>query len=352
MSWQIHAERLTKAFGAVIALDEIDLTIGRGEFCVLVGDSGSGKTTLMRTIAGLQQPDSGWLELRGKVVFSSQDAICVSPQERRIGMVFQSYAIWPHLTVFENVALPLRCGINRVSRADMVRLVGNALEVVGLSAYADRPAPALSGGQQQRVALARALAISTDVMIMDEPMSNLDARLRTDVRNQFRDIARRFDTTVLYVTHDREEAMALADEVAIVEHGRVVSKAPPDELYARSTKRSIANFFGLMNYFEGAAIAADRIADISFGELTVAPLRHSEGRVVVGIRSEDTHVVDGPGPNRIFGQVTSETYHGRESQVGVNSNGLMITAESRRRVGVGESVWIEVPPRATRQFDS
>src|ERR1700733_12212244 len=218
MSWQIHAERLTKAFGAVIALDEIDLTIGRGEFCVLVGDSGSGKTTLMRTIAGLQQPDSGWLELRGKVAFSSQDAICVSPQERRIGMVFQSYAIWPHLTVFENVALPLRCGINRVSRADMVRLVGNALEVVGLSAYADRPAPALSGGQQQRVALARALAISTDVMIMDEPMSNLDARLRTDVRNQFRDIARRFDTTVLYVTHNREGPIALADEFAIVEH--------------------------------------------------------------------------------------------------------------------------------------
>ena len=250
---EIHSLRKTFKSGleSVQAVDGVDLHVEAKELFVLLGLSGSGKTTLLRCIAGLERPEAGEIILGEQLVSSAARGIFVPPEARGLGMVFQSYAVWPHMTVFDNVAFPLTDGKKKLPRAKVRGRVMAALELVQLATLADRPVPFLSGCQQQRVALARALSVDPKILLMDEPLSNLDARLREEVRDEIRSLATRLDITVVYVTHDQIEAMALADRIAIMSQGKILQVGAPQELYDFPLNRSVGEFLGSMNQFDG-----------------------------------------------------------------------------------------------------
>ena len=213
-----------------------------GEVFTLLGPSGCGKSTTLRLVAGLEQPDEGRLLLRGKLIASARDNVCLPPERRNMGMVFQSYAIWPHMTVFENVAFPLQ--LRHWSKDKMREAVSNTLEVVGLAGLEKRPATMLSGGQQQRVALARALVYNPDILLLDEPLSNLDAKLREHMRVELRSLQRRLGIAVLFVTHDQAEAMALSDRVAVMNAGHIEQVGAPAEVYEHPGTAFVRDFLG------------------------------------------------------------------------------------------------------------
>ena len=235
-------------FAEVKAVDGVDLTIDHGEFVTLLGSSGCGKTTTLRMVAGLERNDTGSIVIGGRVVSDSAAGLFVPPDLRKLGMVFQSYAIWPHMTVFDNVAYPL--SVRHVAKAEIRERVMAALRLVEMERYADRPAPALSGGQQQRVAIARALVFEPEVLLLDEPLSNLDARLRAQMGGEFRALQQRLKITTLYVTHDQEEAMALSDRVVVMQRGRILQVDAPETVYRRPASREVAAFFGTPNFIE------------------------------------------------------------------------------------------------------
>ncbi len=242
--------------GEVHAVRGIDLVVKEGQFYTLLGPSGCGKTTTLRCLAGLETATVGEIAIAGAPVYSSSRRISVPPHQRDIGMVFQSYAIWPHMTVFENVAFPLREMRGRFSRAEIKEKVGQALNLVQLSGLEDRPAPYLSGGQQQRLALARALVREPKVLLLDEPLSNLDAKLREDTRLELRALVKKLGITTVYVTHDQLEALTMSDVVAVMNQGRIVQEASPIEIYRAPKERFVANFIGLANFLDGQVTAA------------------------------------------------------------------------------------------------
>jgi ABC-type Fe3+/spermidine/putrescine transport system ATPase subunit len=233
---------LTKRFGSVLAVDHISFTVQPGEVFTLLGPSGCGKSTTLRLVAGLEQPEDGTLQLRGKTIVSAAERLCLPPERRNMGMVFQSYAIWPHMTVFENVAFPLQ--LRRWSKHKIQEAVSHILGVVGLDGLESRPATMLSGGQQQRVALARALVYNPDILLLDEPLSNLDAKLREHMRDELRSLQRRLGIAVLFVTHDQSEAMALSDRVAVMNAGHIEQVGSPMEVYERPATAFVRDFLG------------------------------------------------------------------------------------------------------------
>jgi iron(III) transport system ATP-binding protein len=273
--------------GVITALEAVSFEVEGGELFVLVGDSGSGKTTLLRCIAGLEVPDRGEVRIGGQVMSSTAPPAWVPPQRRQLGMVFQSYAVWPHLSVFDNVALPLREGAQRIERRDVDRRIREALELVELESLAHRPSTLLSGGQQQRVALARAIAVNPRMLLMDEPLSNLDARLREDVRVRIRTLAKQLGSTVVYVTHDQVEAMAIADRIGLLRAGELIQVGTPVELYRHPCQPEVAEFFGQVNWLNGVA-AGDGAVQTPLGMLQVpAHDATASGQPVrLGIRPE------------------------------------------------------------------
>src|SRR6267142_482320 len=311
----ISIRRLHKRFivsdGAVAAVKSLDLEIAEGELFVIVGASGSGKTTLLRCIAGLETPDSGEIRIAGRVVSSDNPPTWVPPQRRQLGMVFQSYAVWPHLTVFNNVALPLAEGSQKIARKEVASRVREALRLVQLDELAERPATLLSGGQQQRVALARAIAVNPRILLMDEPLSNLDARLREEVRANIKKLATRLGSTVLYVTHDQIEAMVLADRIAVMARGEILQIGNPFELYRRPANALVAEFFGSINWIGGKMLDPNRV-ETEFGQLCVDGACRYEGAVIVGIRPEDVRLerASNDAENRIEGEVVRSTFLG------------------------------------------
>lgn len=287
----ISIEQLHKVFtvtdGDVTALNKLDIDVEPGEFFVIVGASGSGKTTLLRSVAGLERPDTGSISIADRTVFSDQPATWVAPQDRGLGMVFQSYAVWPHLTVFDNVALPLREGTQKIPRNEVRARVQQALEMVQLEEQIDRPSTLLSGGQQQRVALARAIAINSSVLLMDEPLSNLDARLREEVRGKIRELAKQLEATVLYVTHDQIEAMAIADKIAMMSFGELLQYGTPMELYRDPNCPEVAEFFGTVNWLPGERDSADsNLVNTAIGEFSVSRNSAADKKVWIGFRPE------------------------------------------------------------------
>jgi iron(III) transport system ATP-binding protein len=257
------------------AVQRVTFDVERGEIYTLLGPSGCGKTTIVRCLAGLETPDGGEIWLGERLVFSKLAGINLPAMHRNVGMVFQSYALWPHMTVFENVAFPMRYGPEKISRAAVRSRVMSALEMVQMQEFADRPAPMLSGGQQQRVALARALVYEPDVLLLDEPLSNLDARLRVQTRSLLRSLIKRLEITTLCVTHDQEEALAFSDRIAVIRNGRILQSGPPNAIYEEPSDIDVANFLGEMNFFPATADSLDEEGRLRlstrFGTILMSP---------------------------------------------------------------------------------
>jgi iron(III) transport system ATP-binding protein len=230
---------------SVAAVDNVSFEVETGKLLTLLGPSGCGKTTTLRSIAGLEEPDEGEIQIGSSVVFSATRRFSLPPNRRRVGMVFQSYAIWPHMTVFQNVAYPLEG--SGVPKREVRKRVEHVLALVGLEAFIERPAPLLSGGQQQRVALARALVAEPEVLLLDEPLSNLDAQLREQMRAELRALQQRVGLTAVYVTHDQIEALAISDVVAVMSAGRLIEFGPPHKIYDSPKTRFAAEFIGAGN---------------------------------------------------------------------------------------------------------
>ncbi len=248
----LKAVGLEKRFGNVAAVNNISFDIDKGEVLTLLGPSGCGKTTTLRMIAGFEKPDTGEIEVENNFVVSVQRRIFLPPEKRELGMVFQSYAIWPHLNVFENVAYPLR--VRRVKGGLVREKVESVLDLVGLGGLEDRPAMLLSGGQQQRVALARALVYSPKLLLLDEPLSNLDAKLREQMRVELKELQRRLSITVVFVTHDQIEAMTLSDRLAVMSQGRIEHLGSPQEIYTKPATSFVQEFLGRVIWLEGNVV--------------------------------------------------------------------------------------------------
>jgi iron(III) transport system ATP-binding protein len=313
---RIEVADLVVRYGDVIAVDGIGFDIAPGELVTLLGPSGCGKTTTLRAVAGLETPSGGSIRLNGDTVYSAGERRNVPAEKRGVSMVFQSYAIWPHMTVFDNVAYGLR--VRRLPSAEVRENVQRVLGLVQMLEYADRPASKLSGEQQQRVAVARAIAFSPNVVLFDEPLSNLDAKLRAEMRVELRELQRRLDITSLYVTHDQEEALAISDRVIVMNGGRIEQIGSPEDIYNRPRSRFVADFVGSANLIEGKVRGASGangtlIFDAQGGmQLEVVGSDASRnGQATVALRSSYIHLGQVPGShNAVAGRIHRRMFHG------------------------------------------
>jgi iron(III) transport system ATP-binding protein len=323
----LKIENLTKVYGALPdeyagGIRNANIDLAPGTFFTLLGPSGCGKTTTLRCIAGLETPNEGRILVAGQPLFDSKAGISVPLHRRNIGMVFQSYAIWPHMTVFENVSFPMRVSRNqRYTAAEIAKAVDVALESVGLRGYAERSATQLSGGQQQRVALARAIVHRPKLLLLDEPLSNLDAALREDMRNELKRLQRELGVTAVYVTHDQSEALAMSDTIAVIAKGRMMQLGTPRDIYFRPANEFVAGFIGHTNILRGringaAAAQGLRSVDLDAGGSLRCRVEAEVGpEVAVSIRPEDI-VLDRPEPaggeslNILPGVVTAASFLG------------------------------------------
>jgi iron(III) transport system ATP-binding protein len=355
----ISIRQLQKSFqaqqGQVNALKGIDLEVSEGEFCVLLGPSGCGKTTTLRCVAGLERPDGGEIEISGRLVNSPRSRIFVPAEKRQIGMVFQSYAIWPHMNVFQNVAFPLTQGQKRVSKSSVAERVRAALKRVQLDGLEDRPATDLSGGQQQRVAMARAMVTDSRVLLMDEPLSNLDARLREQMRVELRKITKSIGVTTLYVTHDQAEALSLGDKVCVMNHGEILQIARPNEVYARPVNLFVAQFVGEMNFVKAEVIDSGEVG-CSLGKLPLSiPTGVTKGaNITLAIRPEHVKVspMSNNAANRIPGKITSKNYLGDSAllEVEVNGTTLLAKLDGDTELSMGDPAAVEFPAHRWHVF--
>jgi len=355
-------ENLRKTYRApgraeVRAVDGISFGIASGRFLTLLGPSGCGKTTTLRCLAGLERPDAGRIVLDDVVVFDAAAGVFVPASERGIGMVFQSYAIWPHMTVFENVAFPLRVARRRrYGAAEIDRRVGQALDLVHLAGYESRRATALSGGQQQRLALARGIVHEPKILLLDEPLSNLDAKLREQMRVELKRLQGQLGITTVYVTHDQSEALALSDEIALFEAGRVVQRGSPQDIYRAPNSRFVADFIGSANFIDGevSAPARDGLTAVAtpHGPLLCAFASAVEpgARVLVAARPEDFALtIRHPGPdlNVLTGKIGYRIFLGEliDYIVDHGAGEIRVRAQPDCDFPVGEAVHMAISPQ-------
>ena len=278
----VNIQNVTKAFGDNVVLREFNATFRDGEFITLLGPSGCGKTTMLRIIAGFEKPTAGEVFIDGTLVSGGKTFI--PPEKRNIGMVFQSYAVWPHMNVFDNVAYPL--SIRHVPKAEIKTSVERVLGIVHLSRYAERFPNQLSGGQQQRVALARALVAEPKLLLLDEPLSNLDAKLRESMRFEIKEIQRKLGITVVYVTHDQTEAMAMSDRIFLINRGEIQQCGTPQEIYNSPVNQFVADFLGKVDFFKGEA-KDGRIVFPAMGGQSIPYDGPRTGKIDVAIRPEN-----------------------------------------------------------------
>ncbi|WP_217169361.1 ABC transporter ATP-binding protein [Streptomyces sp. AC512_CC834] len=347
------------------AIDDVSFTVPQGSFFTLLGPSGCGKTTTLRCLAGLETADRGEISMNGESVFSASARRDVSPDARPIAMVPQSYGIWPHMKVFDNAAFPLRHGRKTCSAAEARPRVLAMLEQVGLSDYADRWATQLSGGQQQRLALARALLCEPEVLLLDEPLSNLDAKLRSQLRTELRSFQKKFGVTTIYVTHDQGEALAMSDTIVVMNRGRIEQIGSPGEIYDSPASRFVADFVGSANLIPGVVDAStrsgDRVVDaktslgvIRCERFTSPPAPPTAGQELsVCIRPENIRVVTGTpkteAPNRFAARITATEYLGDRQEVVVMAGDVPLRAHGDAHLDArpGDEVTVVLDPAWT-----
>jgi iron(III) transport system ATP-binding protein len=347
----VQFERVTKILGQSRAVDGLTLAIKPGELFFLLGPSGCGKTTALRLVAGFYTPDEG------RIILNERDQSRVPPHKRNTGMVFQNYALWPHMDVWNNVAYGLK--MRRVSEVEKKQRVGHALETVQMETYAERLPNQLSGGQQQRVALARALVIEPDVILLDEPLSNLDAKLRIEMRAQIKEIHQKIGRTMIYVTHDQAEALSMADHIAVMRRGRVVQVGTPRQLYTRPESAFVAEFIGGTNLLPGTL---DERGDLLTVRTQVGLIRGVNGAkdiargdlVFCSVRPESLRFqTEGPLPaelNQLTAEIQSIMYFGDSEQYGLRlTDGTLVRAveynQTARTAEVGKRVSLAIDPR-------
>jgi len=357
----LYVENLRKGFHddtratRVMAVDDVTFTVEEGQFFTLLGPSGCGKTTTLRCIAGLESPDSGEIRVGDRVLYSGAKRISVDSNDRNLGMVFQSYAIWPHMNVFENVAFPLKVGKRRrTPKKEVTERVERALEVVELGHLAGRYATKLSGGQQQRLALARALVIEPALLLLDEPLSNLDAKLRDSLRFELKRLQREQGITTVYVTHDQSEALSMSNSIAVMQDGKVSQLGDPFSIYLNPQNAFVADFVGSTNFLDGTVTGQDAdgwVVETADGPVTVGTVVGvtAGDRCIVSIRPEHIEVqtdVSGVGRNVFTGTIDVRAFTGESMayQVKLGSGRLSCKTPAAQRLQSGKPISLYVPP--------
>ena len=341
--------------GAVVkAAQNVSFEVPEGKLFTLLGPSGCGKTTTLRSIAGLEKPTSGEIDVAGKAVYSSSRGIFVAPNKRNFGMVFQSYAIWPHMNVFQNVSFPLE--VRKLARRDIADRVMRVLTAVQLDHLVDRDATKLSGGQQQRLALARALVMEPALLLLDEPLSNLDAKLRDAMRTELKRLQREFNLTTVYVTHDQTEALSLSHEIAVMNDGFIVQVGTPRQIYETPTNQFVADFVGSTNFFGGTVTALEGASGrcrvhSAIGDLTVHATEGvaKDSAVVISVRPEDLELSEqemkaGEGENVIRATVHAKDFLGEylDFHVKVGDVVLQARAHPSLRTPTGDPIYVRM----------
>ena len=341
---KVTLNQITKSFDEVPVVRNISLEVADGEFFSLLGPSGCGKTTILRMIAGFTSPSSG------KVFFDDKDVTNIPVDQRNTGMVFQNYALFPHLTVFENVAFGLRT--RKFSSSEILERVTNSLILVGLGGLEQRPVPQLSGGQQQRVALARAIVIEPDLLLLDEPLSNLDAKLRIETRDQIRELQSQLGITTIYVTHDQEEALAVSDRITVMEKGECCKIDSPDVIYRVPANRFVAKFMGNMNVLTGQTKSKKGNVFFQLANGLNIPLPETtkvlKNPVYLALHPHIIKLSQIEGKDDVEGVVTARQFKGASIEFSIDVNGLSFqvvknTEESILSIQPGETVWLHIP---------
>ncbi len=361
---RIEIQNLVKCFGQTRAVDHVDLSIEQGDLFFLLGPSGCGKTTLLRSLAGFVQPDAG------KIFFGNQEVTHIQAHKRGCSMVFQGYALWPHMTIFQNLSFGLE--IQKIKSAQRKRLVAQALQAVQLGDQADKKPSALSGGQQQRVALARALVVKPKILLLDEPLSNLDALLRIEMRSEIRRVCKQAGMTAVYVTHDQKEALSMADQIALMHQGKVLQVGLPRELYEKPANRFAADFLGQTNFIQAKiravtgplmlldsplgklssrAFPSKFSASVSAGQEVLCSVRYhavllSARGAPAAVGAEDSDQI-----NLLPGRIVEKTYFGDTLQYRVRVRGceqgfvsLALVGQHSKGFEIAEEVYVEIKP--------
>jgi ABC-type Fe3+/spermidine/putrescine transport system ATPase subunit len=358
----LNVQDLNKSYGGVRVLDQVSFDVYESEILVLLGPSGCGKSTTLRLLAGLERPDSGAVRLRNKTIVDSQSGLFTPPEKRNMGMVFQAFAVWPHMTVEDHVAFPLV--VRHRSREEISHKTRRALDFVGLGGLEKRLSTQLSGGQQQRLALARALVYEPDILLLDEPLSNLDAQLRQQMRLELKNLQRQLGTTFVFVTHDQDEAMTLAHRVALMRNGQIEQLGTPDEVYESPNSLFVHSFLGTSIRFEGLWVKNSlgpcvQLANryrlrVSGDGRTAAP---AAGQALVALRPEDLQIVSErrePKENEIEAEVRDVINLGDRYELaltGCNTE-FVLEVSKRVRVRAGERIMLAVDPAKVKVWPS
>jgi iron(III) transport system ATP-binding protein len=355
---EIRVERLSKSFGAQQVLDDVSFTVKDKEFVTLLGPSGCGKTTTLMAIAGFVTPDTGVITCGDETFVDREAGVDRAAEERNLGIVFQSYAIWPHMTVAANVGFPLK--IRKLARPAVRARVDEVLDLVEISELSDRYPHQLSGGQQQRVALARALAYSPGVLLLDEPFSNLDAKLRERARAWLKNLQHSLGITTVFVTHDQDEALSMSDRLLVMDSGRILRGGPPEEVYREPGERFVAEFLGQCNFLSGrTTTAADgrcRLTTPEFPTGFVVRGHHAGPEATVAIRPEDIEIVEhamtehADGASELEPNVLDVSYLGDRYQYRVAVGSIQLIVQSTRRLGTS-AIGLRIPSGAATFID-
>src|SRR6266545_540557 len=352
---EIQVENLTKSFGDQRALDRVGFAVEEGELFTLLGPSGCGKSTTLMSIAGFQQPDEGRIVVGDQTFFDAERRMSVAAERRNLGIVFQSYAVWPHMTVFENLAFPLK--VRKLKRAGIRARVLEVLDLVEMREYEKRYPHQLSGGQQQRVALARALVYSPAVLLLDEPFSNLDAKLRERARTWVKELQRTLGLTTIFVTHDQDEALSMSDRVVVMSAGRVQQIGTPEEVYRSPANRFVAEFVGRVNLIDGVVASSDGGGAVlavagSTQRLMLAASAPAalSGDVTVAVRPEAVTLAAADdvavnGTNTWLADVHAVAFLGDHYEYDVIADGVQLTVQNSRRIA-GDRIKVHIPPDA------